>query len=208
MCPALFIVHVGTNTFTHVCVQTLPHEGEPTNKCLYACLLERMRISSHVDARMILLHSMQRTLGAFLPSMKLCFPYMCTQTHSVMFVQNRRFACTSDRCCGHVSVCVVVGVLHHTWVPACLYYKIYRACWALLVSVTLAYRHVCHYMCGCTFTAPPPYAGAQRLVTSPRHHDLLNAITYLMCSVLKEDVQTCDDALCMHWPGLQMVSAG
>jgi len=38
-------------------------------------------------------------------------------------------------------------------------------------------------------------AGAQRLVTSPRHHDLLNAITYLMCSMLKEDVQTCDDAL-------------
>ena len=42
------------------------------------------------------------------------------------------------------------------------------------------------------------YLYAQRLVTSPRHHDLLNAITYLMCSMLKEDVQTCNDALCMH----------
>ena len=61
---------------------------------------------------------------------------------------------------------------------------------------------------GITLWFSSPDSGAQRLVTSPRHHDLLNAITYLMCSMLKEDVQTCDDALCMHWPGLQMVSAG
>jgi len=51
---------------------------------------------------------------------------------------------------------------------------------------------------GITFWFSSPDPGAQRLVTSPLHHDLLNAITYLMCSMLKEDVQTCDDELCMH----------
>jgi len=46
------------------------------------------------------------------------------------------------------------------------------------------------------FSSPDP--GAQRLVTSLRHHDLLNTITYFKCNMFKEDAQTCEDALYMH----------
>jgi len=163
MCPALFIVHVGTSTSTHVCVKTLPHEGEPTNNCLHACLWERMRISSHVDARVILLHGMRRTLGAFLPSMTLRFPCMCTQTHLVMFVQIVGSHVHRIGACGHVSACVVgCFITCRCQRVSIMGYTEYVGRW--LVSVTLAYRHVCHYMCGCTFTTPPPNANIPRLM--------------------------------------------
>ena len=43
-----------------------------------------------------------------------------------------------------------------------------------------------------------PDLGAQRCLTSLRPRDLLNAITYLKCNILKEDAKTCDVASYKH----------
>ena len=47
-----------------------------------------------------------------------------------------------------------------------------------------------------------PHPGVQRHLTNIRPPDLLDAVTYLKCNMLKKGVRTCDDASYMHWPFL------